>query len=435
MAIGEIIVQKVRLFKFVEWLSQFSVSLIFGDRKKKEAFYEIEKVCQSELKLNKLAVALSNIFLKYLKLERVVFVLKITGRHYLMISKQRNVLATIKKVVFNEKAERYLTSSNHFLVEQEIVDFFNVLPVSFLNSLGRKTGPNLAIPLRFGQENNGFILFSQNPTVGKMLQEEIEWIGSAIETSLASLESSWLRYKLRKSDLKLEKIIKEKDLRFKKAIQAQGEYFSELSHEMKTPLAIMKNYLLIAAEGEKLNFKAVVSQVQALSQLVEDIVFLAKLDSGYLKLERGFVNLNALIDDIHQELEVITSSRGITFKNFCQKRICLSADQVNLKKALFHIILNAVLYNRKKGMVEIYAYQNKAGVKIVILDTGIGMVKKNSEQAFDRFYRFNNSKNTRCQGNGLGLSIAQQIIKKHAGQVEIKSEQGKGTAVVVKLPG
>ena len=157
--------------------------------------------------------------------------------------------------------------------------------------------------------------------------------------------------------------------------------------------------------------------------------------SGYLKLERGFVNLTTLIDDIRQELEVIISSRGITFKNFCQKGICLSADQSNLKKALFHIILNAVLYNRKKGMIEIYAYQNELGVKIVVLDTGVGISQKNSEQVFDRFYRSSNSRDTKCQGNGLGLSIAQQIIKKHAGEIKIKSEQGKGTAVVIKLPG
>ncbi|MEA3273176.1 MAG: HAMP domain-containing sensor histidine kinase [Patescibacteria group bacterium] len=435
MAIGEIIAQKTRLFKFVEWLSQFSVSLILGDRKEKQALYEIEKVCQSGLKLKQLTVALSNIFLEYLDLERIVFVLKIAGRQYLMISQQKGIPATLKKVVFNEKAEKYLAGSDNFLAEQEILDFFNVLPVSFLNSLGRKTGSDLVMPLQFSQGNNGFILFSRKITNKRIFSREVQWINNAVEFSSASLENSWLRYKLRKSDLRLKNVVATKDLKLKKVVQAQGEYFSELSHEMKTPLAIMKNYLLVAAEGEKLNLEAVVSQVQTLSQLVEDIVFLAKLDSGYLKLERGFVNVTALVDNIRQELEVITASRGITFKNFCQKGIVLSADQANLKKALFHIILNAVLYNHKKGMVEVYTHQNESGVKIVILDTGAGMSPKDSKQAFDRFYHSNNPKNTRCQGNGLGLSIAQQIIKKHAGEIEIKSEKGKGTAVVIKLPG
>ncbi len=434
MASEEVTFSKHGILKIGEIFHQLPALFIPGNRGGKEGLAEAEAICRKNFSLKKMADSLNAVFLKFLKLEKSAIVLKTGRKNYLMFISRKNSPVMAKKINLNEKSAKYLAEISEFLTEKETLDFFDVLPISFLQDLEVREKQNLIFPLKFGRRNKGFILLSRELFGGKILPNELKWVSEIVALASKSLENSYLKYKLKKTRLHFETALAKKNLKFSKEIQAQKKYFAKLSHEVKTPLAIIKSYLMSAAEGEPLQYDIVANQVQALSQLLEDIVFLAKLDSGCLKLERGYVDPAALVEEINQELDLAASERGITLKNFCQKGICLSADQANLKKALGHIILNAILYNKKGGVVETYAFQKKSGVKIAILDTGIGMDKEKCRQAFTLFYRSGDRQAGGYQGNGLGLSIARQIILKHTGRIEIKSEQGKGTAVVVKLP-
>jgi signal transduction histidine kinase len=421
------------MLKIEDFFRQLPICSILKRKESKETLAKIESASRESLSLKQFANFLNDVFLEHLDLEKSVFAFSLDRKNHLFFIANKDSSFSIKKFVFNEKASRYLRESNKLLTEKEIFDFFDILPISLLQTLKLRRKKNLIFPLELGKGSEGFILLSRKNSGKVFSSKEVIWLENAIKIFSKSLTNSYLNYKLERIRLKFKKELARRNIKFSKEVQAQQKYLSKLSHEVRSPLAIIKSYLLSAAEGEPLDYELVVNQVQILSQLLEDIVFLARLDSGCLKLERGYVNLTAVIEDILQELELVALDRGITLKNYCQKGIYLSADQLNLKKALAQIILNAILYNKKGGMVEIYTSQKRNGIKIAILDTGIGMNEEICQKAFTLFYCGGVRETGKYRGNGLGLSIARKIILKQGGEIKIESEPNKGTAVIVKL--
>ena len=248
------------------------------------------------------------------------------------------------------------------------------------------------------------------------------------------LENAKLKTKLFQKELELDVLIKRTNRKLKEASQSHSCYFSDLSHEIKTPLAIIKNYLIVATEGGRLDIEAVFGQVQNLTRTIEDVIFISKLDNTLLRLEIKRLNLTNVIKDICDELEPIALDRKIGLKNCLKEEIYVFADQEKLRRAFLEIIQNAILYNQSGGVIEVGGHAGKKEARVTVLDTGAGIKKKDQAKIFTCFYRSFNARQVADSGNGLGLLITRKIIKKHKGTIRIKSKQGKGTAVVVELP-
>lgn len=394
---------------------------------------EITKLAQKSLELERFTTLIGDIFLKELKIEKIIYIIKHSGSSYVMLEKKWNCSIKKETVFLNKKTEIFLARKSYLKTKEDKQELFNVMPLSFLKKVGPSKDYGLIVPLDFPREDFGFIMFSSRIAGKALAFKKVIWAIKAVKKITRGLESAWLKYKLGETESRLKKSLQEKKEIIKKNIEHQEEYFSSLSHEVKTPLSIIRNYLNDASEGNRLDLEAISRQVQSLNQLLESIIFLSKIDSGCFKFNKSFFNLYDLIDEIYAEIELMAEKRKIDFRNFSGKDLYFWGDWEKIKIALRNVIMNAVSYCKQGGVVEIYARKKQTSIKIAVLDTGIGIKKRDLNKIFNQFYRGSEAKILYGQGNGLGLTLAQKIITEHKGDIQINSEKNKGTAVVIQL--
>jgi signal transduction histidine kinase len=222
-------------------------------------------------------------------------------------------------------------------------------------------------------------------------------------------------------------------------VQLLEELVSDLSHDVRTPLSNIQTCLYIlkkspSPEKQQHYFNNLEAQVQRLSKLVEDILATLRLSKDSpLKLVP--TNLNALIgtlvDVCYHRVEVQELRLGI---NLSTDLPLVLADEIKLARALSNLIENALTYTPRGGSITIRTYPQENDVIVEIIDTGIGITYDDQSRIFERFYRTDKARETNENGTGLGLAIVTRIIELHNGQIEVESEQEKGSIFSIRLP-
>lgn len=221
----------------------------------------------------------------------------------------------------------------------------------------------------------------------------------------------------------------------------QNQFIADAAHELKTPLAAMRINLEINKRAKKLNKKQVDTLIDS---TIEDIDHLTLFTTNLLKQSK-YQNYNSKIDyeqfDIKElALETIKRQSGkINSKNINVKveldEIKIKANKENISELLTILIDNAIKFNNKNGEIKIKGTLENKSLSLEISDTGVGIAKKDIPYIFDRFYKTDSSRTKNEQdGFGLGLSIAQDLVKAHRGTIIVKSDIGKGTTFKIKLP-
>ncbi|MBI4688063.1 MAG: GHKL domain-containing protein [Nitrospirae bacterium] len=226
--------------------------------------------------------------------------------------------------------------------------------------------------------------------------------------------------------------------RLQGAFEAEKNLISDASHELKTPVSVIKAQcdVLLQKERSAAEYKEAVETIRSVSEnmgrLIKDLLSLARLDSGIL-LPVMFkeVSLNECILKAVGLAEPLAKKKPVVIKMSLAKDILLHGDEDRLTEALLNIIENAVNYNKANGNVEISAVRDNNAVHISISDTGIGIKKEDMGRLFERFHRADTARNT--EGTGLGLSIVKSIIEAHGGEVKVESELGKGSRFTISL--
>ena len=170
-----------------------------------------------------------------------------------------------------------------------------------------------------------------------------------------------------------------------------------------------------------------------MNRLTGDMLSLARLDSGSLSAaDFTTVSLNECIDNALKFTEFSAVERKIKITKNIPEEINITGDRDLLTEAFMNIIDNAIKYNRSGGIVEITAARNKNGAEVAVQDSGEGIMGKDVDRIFNRFYRADTSRGR--EGTGLGLSIAKAIVETHGGRIKVKSEPGKGSCFTLTLP-
>jgi len=237
----------------------------------------------------------------------------------------------------------------------------------------------------------------------------------------------------------------EKEARRKaeEALRARDEFISIASHELKTPLSVLRlqaqlysRYTKKKMEYTKENMDQLMElidkQVGKMVRLVEDMLDISRIRTGKLTMEWEVFNLNELIRDILERL-------GEMFKTAnCEPHFSSNADvvlgtwdKVRLEQVIVNLITNAIRYDGGHP-IEINLKASEQSVQISVADQGIGIAKENLERIFDRFERAVELSSVR--GLGLGLYIAKQLVRAHSGRIWVESELGKGSTFFVELP-
>ena len=224
-----------------------------------------------------------------------------------------------------------------------------------------------------------------------------------------------------------------------KAEQMRREFTANVSHELKTPLQTISGYAELLSNGvakaqDVPGFsKQIYAESQRMIRLVNDIIRLSRLDEGADDMKREDVDLFALARTVTSALAPAAEKAQIEL-TLCGESAVISAVPQLVESIVYNLCDNAVKYNRKGGTVCVTVKNEKDSVLLTVADTGIGIPAEHQERIFERFYRVDKSRSREIGGTGLGLSIVKHAARLHNAEIELHSEQDKGTSVTVKFP-
>lgn len=220
--------------------------------------------------------------------------------------------------------------------------------------------------------------------------------------------------------------------------QMRKEIVANVSHELRTPLTSIIGFIkgildgVITKDEEEKYLSIAYEEANRLKELTKDIVDVAKLESGNMKLNKETFVLNNLVHDVYIELEDMVKEKNLDFiLEEKDKDIEINADKSRIRQVLINILNNSVKFT-DKGEIVLTIEKSNGKAKITVKDTGIGIQKDKISYLFNKFYTANDYGNA-TSGAGLGLNIVKTIIDMHNGSVNIESEVNKGTTVTVIL--
>ena len=230
--------------------------------------------------------------------------------------------------------------------------------------------------------------------------------------------------------------------RLQAAFERQKQFTSDASHELRTPLAVMRGDMEIALRRERApeEYQRVLSsnleEIVRLSRLIEDLLMLARADSGRVELRCEVVDLNKLCQQMVEYISPLAQQRDqmLTYES-PNTALAINADLQRIKQMLLNLLDNAIKYTEPGGSVKLALKAENKHAVITVTDTGRGIPAEDLPHIFERFFRRSAKTSDRsAAGFGLGLSIVKWIVDSHGGQIETQSQQGQGTTFIVKFP-
>jgi signal transduction histidine kinase len=218
------------------------------------------------------------------------------------------------------------------------------------------------------------------------------------------------------------------------------EFTLRASHELKTPLTVMRAHLETALkEGSTLPpeqtawIDGQLDEVKRLAQIVDSLTLLTKADAGLVKLERNPAQFGELVEEAFEDALVLVQSHEVTVTLSVCEDLVVIGDRHRLRQLLLILTDNAVKYNHHGGTIDITLRRVGEDAELRVTNTGSGISPKSREHLFERFARGENVQGN-IEGCGLGLTIAQWIVHAHGGAIELLSEPQGITTALVRLP-
>jgi len=225
----------------------------------------------------------------------------------------------------------------------------------------------------------------------------------------------------------------------KKYEQSKREFVDNASHELKTPISVLRGIVETLLEEEedqrKRHFlEKALRRIEQMQNLVEDLLTLTKLESGRERLNLSEFKLRELVEEVYDSLEQEFVKREVSFENLVSEDFKMFADRQRLFLLLRNLIDNAVKYNRRGGKVWVRAKKEGNKQILEVEDTGIGIPPEHVPFIFERFYRVNKGRSREMGGTGLGLSIVKHIVFLHGGEIVVHSKPGEGSRFSIVIP-
>ena len=221
----------------------------------------------------------------------------------------------------------------------------------------------------------------------------------------------------------------------------QKELVADVSHELKTPITSIMGYADTLLEGgydeetQQKFLNVIASESRRMARLVTDLLTLSRYDSNKKKTQKEAFDLGELVKKCQEKLAIEIKKKNHTVNCFVTADVPLVyADKDDIERVVLNIMTNSIKYTQDGGEIKIYVgfVYNDAYIKI--FDNGIGIPEEDLSRIFERFYRVDKARTREMGGTGLGLAIAKEIIEQNNGSINIKSIQGKGTEVVMRIP-
>lgn len=224
---------------------------------------------------------------------------------------------------------------------------------------------------------------------------------------------------------------------------AKDSLLSIASHQLRTPATGVKQYLGMVLQGfvgdvspqqKSMLEKAYESNERQL-KTINDVLFLARIDSGRIVLSRAETDIKAMVLSIVEEQKESIDSSGHTIKvSVPKKQVHAIIDEHTIRMTIENLLTNAIKYTRSGGKISISLQQDSDNTTISVKDTGVGIAREDEEKLFKQFSRVKNALSKSVSGTGIGLYLAKHIIELHEGEIVLESELDKGSEFSIVLP-
>lgn len=220
----------------------------------------------------------------------------------------------------------------------------------------------------------------------------------------------------------------------KESFKKQEQFVSDASHELKTPLSIIKSYAELLKRRGKANPELITESIDVIEQEAERMLLLVNQLLDLAKNKQAFphepIDLVPLVKKVHR-IFADAYDRKIHL-DIAEKSVLIKGNEKQIEQVVYILLSNAIKYSEKEIALHLYVKQQFAVLDVI--DKGIGISEEEQKRIFDRFYRIDKARSRQTGGTGLGLAIANEIVKHHGGTIEVVSEIGKGSTFTVNIP-
>lgn len=230
----------------------------------------------------------------------------------------------------------------------------------------------------------------------------------------------------------LEKIEREKQIR--------QEFFTNASHELKTPLTSIRGYSELLrqhtiVEPSQIDYclDCVLKESDHMTKLINDILTISKLEAKDYVVQKSHIKLKELLTNVLNSLSIQANDMNLEFDVSCEN-VIVYANLDHMQGILYNLISNAIKYNKPNGKVIIIIKERLDNVLIKVMDTGIGISKEDQKKVFQRFYRADKQRSKVVAGTGIGLAIVKHIVQFYQGSISLQSKENEGTSIEIALP-
>jgi signal transduction histidine kinase len=240
------------------------------------------------------------------------------------------------------------------------------------------------------------------------------------------------------------KLIAQQNEMLGKSLIEQEEFFSNISHELKTPLNVILSALQVmdlycptrCPESKSTKYKRIMKQnCFRLLRLINNLIDMSKIDTGFINLELDNHNIVSVVEDITLSVADFIENKGLTliFDTDTEEKI-IACDPDNIERIILNLLSNSIKFTNTGGEIRVTVLDKEEYVNIVVEDTGIGIPEDKLKLIFERFKQVDKSLKRTHEGSGIGLSLVKSLVELHQGTIEVSSQLGIGSRFSIMLP-
>lgn len=280
-----------------------------------------------------------------------------------------------------------------------------------------------------------------------------QYVGAALSSEGQYYGQVWFLREIteqKRFERVLQETLEEKNRHLEEVVEydkLKTEFFSNISHELKTPLNIILGTLqlmsLYQKQGANIDAHVKVERYigmmrqncYRLLRLINNLIDITRIDSGFYKIRPEKTNIVELVENITLSVAAFTEDRFIrlVFDTDVEEKI-VACDPDKIERVILNLLSNSIKFTRPGGEIHVNIQDLDDYIQIVVRDTGVGIPKDKLGIIFERFRQVNSSLTRDHEGSGIGLSLVKSLVEMHGGEIAVKSEYGEGTEFSIKLP-